>query len=178
MSLVRPMASHPIFCLFIDLLISGDNPFTRRASRAAWVTLLMFWNPGCQKKRASKGPLKLASFISLLFACLNNRPSVQAGKTLRTACRSYLLFFEPFPVEYLEYHPWGLAILLPESILGAFPRSYQHVHRLIKVWQSGDIALIDNNSKFFKKLLGFLSRFRKFFNYALSSVFDQGMQDT
>ena len=56
MSLVRPMASHPIFCIFIDLLISGDNPFTRRASRAAWVTLPIFWNPGCQKKRASKGP--------------------------------------------------------------------------------------------------------------------------
>ena len=38
MSSVRPVASHPIFCLFIRPLILEDNLFTNRAARAGCVT--------------------------------------------------------------------------------------------------------------------------------------------
>lgn len=122
MSLVRLMASHPIFCLVIDLLHSGDNPFTRRASRAAWVTLFIFWNLECWKKRASR-----ARFTFLWFVCLSHRPSVRAGRTLEVAGKTYSLFFEPILVEDLEDHPWDLVIWLPVSIWWDLPKSYEHL---------------------------------------------------
>lgn len=34
LSSVRLVASHPIFCLFMNPLISGNTPFTNRAARA------------------------------------------------------------------------------------------------------------------------------------------------
>ena len=40
-SSVRLVASHLIFCLFINPLISGDNPFTKWAARVDWVTLFI-----------------------------------------------------------------------------------------------------------------------------------------
>ena len=57
----QAMASHPIFCLFLNPLISGDNPFTQRAARASGATSFTGWNLERWRKRASRRALNSAT---------------------------------------------------------------------------------------------------------------------
>lgn len=79
------------------------------------------------------------------------------------AFKDWLLFCEPFLVQEgtrlkvkdLGYHPWGYTILLPASIFGLYqvpPTCAQED----KIWQPG-------SNNFFRKLLGIVLGFRKFF---------------
>lgn len=68
-SSVRPVASQPIFCLYINPLISGYNPFTNRAARAGWAASFTIWNPVCYRKRISSQALKSITSY-LFFVCL------------------------------------------------------------------------------------------------------------
>lgn len=58
-----------ISCLFINPLISGDNPFTHRAARADQMALFMIWDLECNRKRASKPALESAT-DSFVFLCM------------------------------------------------------------------------------------------------------------
>lgn len=68
MSAERPVAFHPIFCLFINLPMSEDNPFTNRPARAGCVALSIIRNPECIGRAFPNGPSNRLQ-IHLSFVC-------------------------------------------------------------------------------------------------------------
>lgn len=79
------------------LLISEDNPFTKRATRGGWLTLFIVWYQESHRKRAFKQTLKSAtdsSFFRLHVWIIGQ--SVWAGKTQGIVCNVQLLFGKLF----------------------------------------------------------------------------------
>lgn len=191
MSSVRGLSSHPIFCLFINPLISGYNPFTKRTATASLVTLFIVGNLEYHQKRTSKWALKSAIHSSFFCLCvwIINQLISKGRKNPRNGLEKFSCYFVSsfwsvrggtLKIKDLKYPPQGFAILFLASIFG-LPQVLP-ICALAVTNLTARVRGPNNYSKFFKNkqtnFWGSSLELGNSWTLTLSSVFDQRVKYT